>query len=680
MSRQLRLAASSTNYDYVVLSGGLDLLTPTLQLRAGYVRDALNWEASINGGYTRIQGYERADGRAAPSSATYQTLTLSLLGVISPGQTIAGVTSGSTGKVLSVVGNILAFTQPTGAFVSGEALTVLGVPKATVTELGGIGLSQDYDVTQLALAANVYRALIGAVPGSGPVRGVALLAGALYAWRNNLTATALAIYKATTSGWSAVPLGLEVAFTAGTAAYTAGATLTQGGVSATIKAVSLQSGAWGSTATGQLVIAAPTGGNFAAGAATGGGAATLAGIQTAITLAPGGRVQTDSANFGGGVKLYGCDGVNRGFEFDGATLVPIATGNVPDIPKTVQVHKDHLFFGFDTNFQSSGIATPFNWSAVAGSAAFRVNDIITVMLRQPGDQSTGAMSVSTASATFMLYGSSAANFSLVPFEESAGARRHSGQRLGGQSMVTSDLGVFSLSAAQSFGNFTPSSMTLNIRPFMQTHRELVSASGVSRERSQYRVFFSDGYGLYLTAVNGKKVGAMPVFFPNDVTCLCQATNLDNQETSFFGSSNGFVYRLDAGTSHDGQPIMSSFQLTFSFQGNSRKLKRYTGVSFEVQGDSYAAFNMTFELGYAGEDRPQGSAPQDVAVDLKPSYWDSFVWDAFTWDGRNLAPSQAEMRGTGENVSMRIECNSDRFKALTINSAILHYLPRKAFKK
>lgn len=685
MVAQLRIPASNTKYDVVQLQGGLDLLTPSLQLRPGYVRDALNWEVSITGGYSRIVGYERFDGHvAAPSLATYLTITVNLVSTVAVGNTITGATSGATGKVLSltVVGSqsVIAYTQASGNFVAAENITVTAVVRGNIAALGGTGPAADYDVTQTSLAANVYRAFITAVPGSGPVRGVAYLNGVTYAWRNNAGGTALAIYKSTGASWVLVPLLFEVSFTAGSTQYAVGSTLTQGAVNATIRAVALQSGAWGGTAAGRMIISAPTGGNFAGGASIGGGSATLSGIQTQITLSPGGFVQTDVWNFGLGRKLYGCDGINRGFEFDGTTLVPLVTGNSPDTPSNVLIHKDHVFFSFADNYQSSGITTPYNWTALAGSVAFRVDNTITSMLRQSGDQSGGAMSISTLTSTFMLYGSSEANFQQVPFEESAGARKYSGQRLGGQSLVFSDLGVFSLSATQAFGNFVPSSMTLKIRPFTQTRRNQCTASLINREKSQYRIFFADGYGLYMTIANGKVLGAMPVNFPNDVTCACQGDTPDALETAFFGSSNGFVYRLDAGTSFDGASIMSSFTLPYANQGNSRIFKRWAGASWEVQGDGYAEFSMTFDMNYSFTDRPQGATPQLLPLNLAATYWDSFTWDLFTWDGRTLGPTEAEMRGTGVNVACRVDCSSDKFRSFTLNSLIISFLTRKAMKK
>lgn len=72
----------------------------------------------------------------------------------------------------------------------------------------------------------------------------------------------------------------RVSFTAGSAEYEAGDTLTQGIVTATIKRVVLTSGAWlDGDAAGEFIIT-PVAGVFEAGAATGDGACTLAGPAT----------------------------------------------------------------------------------------------------------------------------------------------------------------------------------------------------------------------------------------------------------------------------------------------------------------------------------------------------------------------------------------------------------------
>ena len=684
--KQLRLPASATRYDPIQLNGGLDQLTPILKLPPGFVRDSQNFEQSVTGGYGRIEGYERHDGRPAPSKGLYLVLDVNITGAIAVGNTLTGATSAATGVVLSITGTLIALTKTTGSFVAAENVKV-GVPVVgIITALGGVGMAADWDVTQLSLAANVYRADIGAVPGSGPVRGVEYLNGVTYAWRNNAGATALAIYKSSSSGWVSVPLNSEVAFTAGSVEFAVGSVITKGATTATVRGMALESGAWtGGTAAGRLIVSGIASGPFTAGAATGSpaGNATISGAETAITLLPGGRVETDIGNLGPGAspRIYWADGVNpRVYEFDGTYTVPSNPAVTGVAPRCPLVHKDHLFACFGAVLKHSGIGTPYNWSVTAGGAEYKCRGDISAIKRQPGTQSSGAMSISLANGTEMFYGTSAVDFEKVTFEQSAGGRKYGVQQLGNQTLVFGDIGVFSMSATQNFGNFVSSTMTAHIRPFTQTRRTQCTGSVVNREKNQYRVFFNDASALFITVINGRMMGALPIQLANKVTCVCQGETDDGNETAFFGSDNGFVYRLDAGTSFDGTAIPSFFTLTYANQGNARIQKRYRGATFEVQGSSYATFDVTSELNYGESDRPQGSDATPAAVSLSLAYWDTFTWDTFIWDGRSLAPNEVELQGTGENIAIRVDSTSDKYRAFTINSITLHYTPRKALKK
>lgn len=57
----------------VPVGGGLDLITPDMAMKPGRAIRALNYEP-VASGYQRFAGYERFDGRAAPSAATYWRL------------------------------------------------------------------------------------------------------------------------------------------------------------------------------------------------------------------------------------------------------------------------------------------------------------------------------------------------------------------------------------------------------------------------------------------------------------------------------------------------------------------------------------------------------------------------------------------------------------------------------
>jgi hypothetical protein len=290
--------------------GGLDLTTPTLALQPGALTACLNHECSQSGGYARIEGYERFNGMFPPSAASFTLVqVVAFTNVPLVGQTLTQAVSGATGIIIAVNSTgpqfYVALTKVTGLFdmVNNVLVGVTPIGTATTTL---IGLDAKTIAIYTSQAANVYRALINPVPGSGPMRGVLCMnvAGAdnVYAFRDNAAGTALDIYRSSAAGWVPVPFLRTVSFTAGNVAIPVdGATLTQGGVSATVRRVVWQSGAWTGTAAGQFIIDTLVGGNFAAGPAflTGGASVTLSGVQTVISMLPGGKFVFDKDNFSG---------------------------------------------------------------------------------------------------------------------------------------------------------------------------------------------------------------------------------------------------------------------------------------------------------------------------------------------------------------------------------------------
>jgi hypothetical protein len=682
----MNLQLPQVRYDLISLAGGLDQVTPTLSLNPGVVRRSANFECSVTGGYTRIAGYERFDGRTAPSAARYNYLSCTLTGAVAVGNTITGGTSGATGKVIAIAGSNLVITRETGTFVVAESITVSAAPVGSIVEITGMVADGLTDAQYKSLAADEYRSSIQAVPGSGPIRGVAFYAGKVYAWRNNAGGTALGMYMSTSGGWAAINLGIELRFDAGAVEIADGATVTGGtsGATAVARRVVLQDGSWGGTtlAVGRLIFTSVTGTfvdneNLLVGATV---CAVANGTQSQMTWLPSGRVQAVVANFGGGQtnrKMYFCDGKNRAFEWDGNYLVPITTGMSPDAPTRIQVHKQHLFLAFGHSLQFSGLGLPYQWSPIVGAGEIAMNAPITNLIVLPGDQSSGAMGVYTESDTSVLYGSSEADFKLSNFNTGTGALPYTAQNMD-QTYALSERGVMTMGTTLNFGNFLAASLTMNIRPFVQARRNLATASVVNREKGQYRVFFSDGTGLYLTIANGKYLGSMPVQFGDPVLCCTEGDSVDGPEVSYFGSDNGYVYTLDAGTSFDGAVIPANITLVYNSIRSPRILKRYRRASVELTGDSYAEFSFGYELGYAS---PEINQPSDEAYanDLRSAYWDSFTWDNFVFDGRELSPSEIEVTGTAENMAIRISSVSNLFKPFTVNSILVHYTMRRGIR-
>lgn len=694
MATRLKVNIPEVKTSFFAFNGGLDLVTPPIEMPKGVLRSCSNVELAINGGISRLAGYERYSGKAKPSDAIYAILTCTITGTVNLGDVLTDNAGTSFGTVIALPTGQAVLTLITGAFSTGNikvgAVTVGTCVGAQTT---GSASTPALNATYMNLAADVYRALIAVVPGEGNILGVWQYADNVYAFRNNVGSTLAVMHKASASGWVAVTMYNEVAFTVGSGAATIidGGTLTQGGVTATIQRVVVRSGSLASgTAAGQLIITNPTGGNFGAGAATvGAGTLTLTAIQTAISFLPSGRFEFDNWNFGGGAgtkKMYGCDGVNRGFEFDGTTLVPLITGMPLDKPVHVRQHKNHLFFAFSGSAQHSGTGNPYAWTILSGAGELACGDTISGFVELAGTAEGGAMALYTRNRTLVLYGNDAADWNLVTFSEEAGSLPYTSQFIA-QAITLDDRGIALLSAVQNYGNFTSAVMSEKIKPSLNDLIANASASCIVRKKNQYRVFFGGGSAFYATFGNANLAGGGTQFSPLGITkisltapvlCITSQEGLSGQEEIYFGSSDGYVYQMDIGTSFDGEAIVWNAELAYNHFGSPRLLKQFRKAVTEISGGGYASFSFSYTIGY-GTTEFDASPSSNITSTLSSVTWDTFVWDQFFWDGRTLAPSESDITGTAENLSLYYSGSSDEFAPFTLNGAIVHFTHRRQMR-
>lgn len=675
-----------TQSKYWEFTGGLDLVSPAINLAPGRCRDASNVEVGTNGGITVTQGYERFDGRTSPSSGQYSVLDVVLSGTIAVGDTITGLTSGATAVVIAAPdATSRVITKVVGVFVS-ESLQVSAVTQGTTTGTLSSASTPALNATYLNLAADEYRDDIAAVPGSGSVLGVWQFNGKVYAIRNNAGGTAAVMHTSSASGWTTTNLGREVAFTSGgTYEIKPGDQITgaTSGALATIGRVVLTSGSWGAgTAAGYLYFPSQTGTFQAENLDVGVNlnVATIAANSTAVTLTAGGRYDFCNHNFAGTsntTKMYAASGVHKAFEYDGTNFAFLHTGMTTDTPDHVIAHKNHLFLSFGASVQHSAIGNPVSWTVVLGASELAVGDDVTNFVGAPGSSTGGALVIYTRNKTFVLYGNSSSDWNLITFNPDAGAFEWTAQYMS-QGVALDDRGVTLLSTTEAFGNFAGADITTLVRPYVSNLRSSANASCLVRDKNQYRLFFSGGAALYLTFINNQLAGAMPVSLANAVTCICSLEETSGLEQIFFGSTNGMVYQMDRGTSHDGAAYEWRAALAFNHFGSPRQLKRYRKAVVEVTGSGYSVFSMATVVGYGKSEYPAETA-QDVTTTLASSNWDDFNWDDFFWDGQTLIPAEADIDGVAENISLVFSGSSDEYEPITLNGAVLSFTPQRALR-
>lgn len=665
----------------VVLAGGLDLVSPPGLAKAGTCRFAQNYEAELLTGYASVGGIERFDGRPSPSAAQYVVLLVSgAMTGVGLGAQLVGATSGATGTVcylspdLSTVG--LTALLDGFSFEDGENLKLAGSVVGAVTDSApNIDAFLDNDIAYAA--GEIYRTPIGKPPGNGPVRGVASINNRVYAWRDN--GTACHIWRSTSAGWVQVDLGYRVPFSSGSVEYLDGGTLVQGARSATIKRVVTLSGSWsGGTAAGYFVITQPTGGSFVAGAATGSGVCSLTAAESAIQLLAGGRVVAVAHNFYGSTdtkRLYGCDGVNAEFEFDGTVYVPIETGMTTVRATQAFVHKEHLFFAYRGSLQHSGIGDPYKWTPVFGAAELGTGDVITNLINVSGSESNAAMMATCQDSAWVLYGNSSADWNFVRVSEEAGAQSYSGFEITG-SMVFDREGFRLFQSTQSFGNFQYESCSQQIDPLVRNAR--VRASVLVKNKGRYRCFFDDGLVVSVTPMGSGKFAFMPLNYGRIIN-VAWGAEINGIYRVFYGDDDGWVYEADVGRSFDGDTIDAGLRLSSLNQKSDVVEKQYRRA--ELKSEAGSAFQLAAGAEYSDSDPNQAGATFNAPIDYLKQYgqglfWDFGAWDQAYWDGAATNKLSYGVSGVGTCIQLLFNSSSDRQLPHVLKMVTVLYTSRR----
>jgi hypothetical protein len=659
----MRLPSPDFKIKYFPLMGGEDLITPSISVDPGRALLTHNYELDLQGRYRLIDGYEAFDGQPKPSEASYWILNFDAgSGEISVGDIVDG-DGGASGEVLVVVvssgtwagtdaAGYLVLFNVTGIFVDDEDLDVSAVKKA---EANGVaterGASTDtLDSTYLLAAIEATRADIAAVPGSGNILGVWQYGGVKYAFRNNSGGTAAVMHKSSASGWTECDLGESLPFDTGTAAFVEGETITQGGVTSVCRRVYVTSGTWaGNDAAGYFTITGRAGGNYGAGAITGSGsgAANATGIQTANAFSPSGRFRFINHNFGGNTgtrRMYGCDSVNKAFEWDGTYFIFITTGMSSDVPINISAHRKHLFLAFaGGSVQHSGTGTPYVWSVVLGAAELGIGDEITGFLSLKS-----VLAIFARNSTHLLYGSSISDWDLKSHSDESGAIEWSTSKIG-TGVYLDDRGLTTLSATERYGDFQANVISEYVEPFLKTMLGSVQTSVRVKEKNQYRIFFTNMQCLTMTMKGSKIVGFTRQLYDKLPVCVCSSENSSGEEEIYFGSTDGFVYQLDSGTSFNGNAITAIIKLHFNHLKSPTIVKRIRHITLELDSPIDTYINASIEFDYGKEDGQSGF----FELDAPGGIWDIDLWDAFVWSGQSTSSAPIDVDGSAQNFSLTL---------------------------
>ncbi|HEY9101094.1 hypothetical protein [Chitinimonas sp.] len=587
----------SQNLTSIALGGGLNLAAAPLFVKPGEALFMQNYVCDLSGGYRRIKGYERYDGRTSPSTFTDDA------------------------------------------------------------------------------AREAQRALIQPVPGSGPVRGVAMLKGEVYAWRDNAGGTACLLYKAGSSGWTAVPLGQYLPFDSGNHVLpiAEGDIISNGsGATARVLRVVISAGSFAGapSASGRLVVDSMVG-SWASGNNIQVGGVNKARATGAVAnqvLLPGGSYRCQVHNFYGSadkLRLYGVDGKNPAFEFDGTLFTQLKTAMPNDTPGVLCVHQNYLFLAFPGgSLQNSGVGEPGSFSPRLGASEIGTGDTITNLV-----STRDVLATYCAGSIHLLYGAMPSQWQLKSFSRQGGAKARTAVDVGGEVLAYDDPGLSFLQAVQAYGDFAASNASEKVAPLIKAVDARFAL--MARRSGCYYLFLGDRSAIVPTLLGNRVLGYGRCLYAHNFVCGVVDKDAAGNERLFVGSDAGMVYELERGTSFDGTAMEFILRLPYAAPGGTAQRKRFHRLQLEMA--TVSPFSLLLQPDY-----DYGTQRVDTYTVDNPGaggFWDVANWDEFTWDEGIVSKPTIYLSGIGNNAGFLIYGKSTTTDTFTIVAAHVFYTPR-----
>lgn len=601
---------------------------------------------------------------------------------IVPGNTITGATSTATATVKSV-------TLTSGTWAGGDAAgkLILDAPQSGTFVAENLDVGANTNVATIAGDSTVISIQAADIitgddsTASATVEQVILDSGN---WADGDAAGRLTLtdqnnlpFRAETISTATIDEIASVSGNSTVLAIEEGDTITGGtsGATALVIRVVLETGDWSThDAAGRLIIGSQIGTFVAEGIETADqeNLATIAGNSSAITLPPGGRYDFVNHNFFGSsdlLRMYGVNGVGRGFEWDGTVFVPIRTGMTDDRPIRLEVHQNHLFYAYrGGSLQHGSIGNPYSWEIITGAAEIGIGEEITDLLSSV----SGTLAVFGQNKVSVLFGDDAENWVLRTLANDAGAAAWTAQKIG-TPVYMDTRGLRTLDTTDAFGDFNIGTITQLVEPIFARKR----AAGVTavasmrvRGKDQYRLFFSDKTGLTVY-FGGRGPEILPFELPVQVTCASSGKNDDGDEVLLIGTEDGWVYQLDAGTNFDGDWLEAFLRLPFNHVGSPSQRKRWLKTTLEMDGGPNTTLGLTAEFSYADPDQPPAQE-QSFAVKGSGGFWNEMLWDQFYWSSPVEGSAEAPIDGLGRNLSIAVVSRAKYEESHTLHGLLLHY--------
>lgn len=556
----------------------------------GSARQLKNFEPSIEGGYSRMLGYDKYSNDTVP---------------------VAGaplVSGGSQTGTTLVVSNISVTP------VEGDTFTVAGVTGVYTIAVAGVSYSETTKIATLTLTTSLASsptdlAVVTFANSSSLITGLA-------AWRDSVLALRdKTLYKTTGASYTRVSVPVYGIAVLVNGASQTGTTLNIDGVDIAPKigdtfTVAGVAKAYTITAAVTVVSGATTLTIAPALASSPADNAAVTFISSDVSV--NGKARHIKYRIGVTEKIAFATGLGYPFTFDDNTFQYVTGSADLENCSHLSWFKNQMCYAVGDKIVITAPFTDNDLNPANGSGVISVGANITGLqvFRE-------ALFIFSAQSIHQITGNTLADFILKSVTTDIGCvASDTIQEIGGDVMFLGPDGLRLLSATDRINDFN---LGVVSKPIQKEMTNLISASSsfssvVIRKKSQYRLL---GYSQSISTQSA--LGVIGVQLEGNDTAginwaetqgfkayVADSSYYIQTETAVFAESTGYVYQMESGNSFDGGNILATFSTPFIHLTDPRlrktfyKLQLYT----EPQGSVTTAVNLKLDFDTSGSVQPE----------------------------------------------------------------------------
>jgi hypothetical protein len=180
----------------------------------------------------------------------------------------------------------------------------------------------------------------------------------------------------------------------------------------------------------------------------------------------------------------------------------------------------------------------------------------------------------------------------------------------------------------------------------------------------------------MTFINKKNQGLMPFTIDHQIKCLVSAEDTDGFEVLYGGFDDGYVRRMDSGTSFDGGTVDSFVRSAYYHYDTPGSRKRFRELGLEINADTSTTLTVTPDYDFGGTYTPNTSPiSSSYSVSVTADQWTESDISNSSTGVTVVASERVKINGIGTNMGLIISNSSIYDKPITLQGAIVDFTPR-----